>query len=123
MRRARDPEEMKTRQFVPCTMVALLYMGGHARKEPVIKQVGEMLKDRLKPADWKLMYHGPSGQDYAPDGYVGKSWPVWEGKASLSHEYALRQGWLTASKGVQTLTSEGIKQAVMYEESLLRERP
>ncbi len=115
-----DPDEIKLHQFVPYTVVALAYLGGSARKEPVIRRVGEMLKDQLKPCDWRLMCKGPHGQDYAPVGYTGRTWPVWEGKVSYSFKFAALEGLLRANNGTYTLTPEGMKYVAIHAESWLK---
>ncbi len=117
-----DPEEMKLHQFVPYTMVALLYVGGNARKASIVERVGEMLKDQLKPADWKLMYNGPNGQDYAPNGYTGKTWPVWVGKVNYSFKFARLEGLIVPDNGMHTFTPEGMKYVALLAENWLRER-
>jgi hypothetical protein len=51
MRYTFNPQEMKTRQLMEFAVVAIAQLGGSAKKEPIIETVGEMLKDRLLPAD------------------------------------------------------------------------
>ncbi len=122
MKRAINPEEMKTPQLLEYAVVALAQLGGSSKKEPIIDRVGEMLKDILKPADLVLMYARPSDgkQDYAPPGYTGKTWTVWSGKTSTSLIHAKEHGWITRGEGMCTLTTEGMKHVAMLEESWLK---
>ena len=122
MRRTINPEEMKTPQLLEYAVVALAQLSGSSKKRPIIDRVGEMLKDILKPADLKLMYARPSDgkQDYAPPGYIERTWPVWAGKTRTSLLYAKKYGWMTRSEGVCTLTPEGMKHIAMLAESWLK---
>ena len=122
MRRTPKPEEMKTPQLKEYAVVALAQLGGSSKKGPIIDRVGQILKDILKPADLELMCQRPSDgkQDYAPPGYTGKTWSVWSGKTSTSLMHAKGHGWLTSSKGVCTLTPEGMKHIAMHAESWLK---
>jgi hypothetical protein len=106
-----DPDEMKAPQLMDCALIALLYIGGDARKEPIIERVGEMLKDQLKPCDKRPMYHRPSpdGWQLAPVGYTGKTTPIWEVKTSYSFKLAVLEGLVTAHDGAVLLTPEGLK--------------
>ena len=122
MKRAINPEEMKTRQLMEYAVVALAQLGGSSQKGPIVDRVGEMLKDQLKPADLVLMYKRPldGKQDYAPDGCTDRTWPAWAGKTSISLLHAKGHGWITRSKGVCTLTPEGMKHVAMHAESWLK---
>ncbi len=122
MRETFNPQEMKTRQLMEFAVVAIAQLGGSAKKEPIIERVGEMLKDRLQSADLVLMYERPSDgrQDYAPVGRTDRTWPAWAGKTSISLLHAKDNGWITRSKGVCTLTPEGVKHIAMHAENWLK---
>src|SRR5258708_2276757 len=122
MRRTINPQEMKTRQLMEFAVVAIAQLGGSSKKEPIIERVGEMLKDRLQPADLVLMYERPSDkrQDYAPVGRTDGTWTVWAGKTSTSLMHAKDNGWITRSEGVCTLTPEGMKHIAMHAENWLK---
>jgi hypothetical protein len=122
MRNTFNPQEMKTRQLMEFAVVAIAQLGGSAKKGPIIETVGEMLKDRLLPADLVLMYQRPSDgrQDYAPVGYTVGTWPAWAGKTSISLLHAKNNGWITRSKEVCTLTPEGMKHVAMHAENWLK---
>ncbi len=122
MRKTFNPQEMKTRELMEFAVVAIAQLGGSSKKGPIIERVGEMLKDRLQPADLVLMYHRPSDgrQDYAPVGCTDETWPAWAGKTSISLLHAKNNEWITRSKGVCTLTREGMKHVAMHAENWLK---
>jgi hypothetical protein len=122
VRKTIKPEEMKTSELMEYAIVALAQLGGSSKKEPIVERVGEILKDHLKPADWERMYKKTSDgrQDYASSGSTDETWPVWAGKTSISLLHAKGHGWITRSKGVCTLTPEGIKHVAMHAENWLK---
>jgi hypothetical protein len=118
-----DHDEIKQHDYTPYVMLALAQLGGNARRDPVVEHVGEILKDRLKPCDWRPMYKGPHGIDVAPVGYTGRTLPVWKNKANNAFKYAGLEGLMVHQDGLNIITSKGEKYIAQYEESLLREHP
>jgi hypothetical protein len=106
-----DPNEIKTSQYHHPIILALYQLGGSARKEPVIKIVGEMLKDVLRDCDKRKMYHRPKpyGWQLAPPDWTGKTIRVWESKASHAHRWLVDEDLAVASGGVQTLNAKGLE--------------
>ncbi len=120
-----DPEEMNTHAIGAYVMVALAQLGGrvksgNAGKAFVATHVANMLKDRLKPCDWKPIYKGPEGIRLAPVGYPGDdTFPVWENNASLSWKFAVIQGFVQTGNGYNQLTPRGYQYVFSLAEKCL----
>lgn len=120
MRKTINPEEMKTKELGEYALVAIALLGGSAMRGEVIDKVGLMLKDVFQQADQTPVYQGPNGRDdYAPPG-AKRTWPAWSGKTSISLLNLSKHGWITRSKGVCTLTPEGMKHVAMHAENWLK---
>lgn len=101
--------EKKTRFYVIPALVAMHILGGSAHKDAIGPKVLELVSQELSELDHRLMCNTPDGEAYAPDGYQGETWEVWQGKLSTSMGVQLtRLGYVKRKNNVFTLTPEGI---------------
>jgi hypothetical protein len=109
-RRVIDPTEMKTSELAQWDLIALGLLGGTAHLDDVCDKVREILSDRLNTADKRLLYHTEHGQDYAPEAYSGRTWPVWQTKAHYAVGFiCTKEGTMERHDNILTLTPAGIR--------------
>ena len=103
-------DELKTGQYYWATIISLALLGGQAHIDAIKAKVGVWFGSQMGEPDHRLMCHMPHGEDYAPVGFVGETWEVWEGKVSiLLGAHLVTDGVMTRKNNVFTLTEEGWK--------------
>jgi hypothetical protein len=109
MRKNIPIDEKKTRFYDIPALVAIHMLGGSAHINDIHVRVGELVAQELNESDHRLMCHTEHGEDYAPHGYQGEIWEVWNGKLSTGLGTRLKkQGLVTRKNNVFTLTPAGI---------------